>query len=237
MKTVADIHLHIIPDVDDGAREIDEAMEMIDLAVRQGAGILFATPHSSSFDYGDRTAFGAFEDLKALVEEIHPGLVLKLGTEMHCVADYVEENIDMLNKGYFPTMGGTRYVLTEFSPFRTTEEEAAFCVKKLMAAGYIPIIAHTERYMFVSTKSVNKLKELGALIQINYYSVEKEPDKQIKDLANELLREGLVDMMGSDGHRLDHRPSYLGTAELYSQYPEDYVDQITYGNVKRLLLS
>ena len=50
MKTVADIHLHIIPDVDDGAREIDEAMEMIDLAVRQGAGILFATPHSSSFD-------------------------------------------------------------------------------------------------------------------------------------------------------------------------------------------
>ncbi len=67
-------------------------------------------------------------------------------------------------------------MLTEFIPFRTTEEEAAFCVKKLTKAGYIPVIAHTERYKFAPTASVNKLKELGALIQINYYSVEKESD-------------------------------------------------------------
>ncbi|MCR5108536.1 MAG: hypothetical protein K6B28_10295 [Lachnospiraceae bacterium] len=237
MKALADIHLHIIPDVDDGARDIDEALEMIDMAVSQGIGVIFATPHSFAFDYGDGTAFEEFENLKEIVTEKYPGLEMRLGTEMHCVADYLEENIEMLNKGYYPTMGGTGYVLTEFRRFGTTEEEAIFCVKRLTEAGYIPIIAHVERYEFVSTESVNKLKELGSMIQINYFSVDKELEKQIRDLANELLRERLVDMMGSDGHRLDHRPPYLGTAELYDRYPEDYIAQITYGNVKKLLLS
>ena len=81
MKAVADIHLHIIPDVDDGAGDIDEALEMIDMAVGQGAGIIFATPHSFAFDNDDRAVFEKFENLNAIVSEKYPRLQFRLQTK------------------------------------------------------------------------------------------------------------------------------------------------------------
>ncbi len=234
-KTV-DIHLHIIPGLDDGAGDIIESLEMLKLAVDQGADAIIATPHSIAFRNNmDFIVRENYADLVSEARKYYPGVEIRLGSEVYCRRKNVMECIDLLDRGVYPTMNGTRYVLTEFSPYYINKEEAVFCTRSLLGAGYLPIIAHAERYG-LNLEDIRALKEEGALIQINVYSVEKETEQRINNLANQLLKERLADMAGSDGHSMTHRRPYLKTEVLYERYPADYVDRITYGNAMELLI-
>ena len=236
---MVDIHMHVIPAVDDGARSLKESLEMLRLAGAQGVTAVVATSHGEAFDRGySELVRSRFEELKKAAMDEIPSMQLYFGAEIYCSRYMIEKNISRLQRGVYPSMNGTRYVLAEFST-REEEEDAVYCLRKLQEAGYFPVLAHAERCGFVNECSARRLKEMNILIQINIYSVSQEPSDRIRERANMLLRNRLVDFTGSDAHRMDHRrPSVAdGISYLYENYDREYVDLILSGNATEKILN
>ena len=239
MTGITDIHTHIIPGVDDGAADIDESIELIRREIDQGVTCIFATSHNSAYDDDPANVTAAYKMLRSKVAELKLPVEIYRGCEILCYPEDMDDIILNLKRGVYPTMNKTRYVLIEFEPYLYPVEDALYCIKRLGGVGYVPITAHAERYDLTTTESAALMKDNGALIQINAYSVESERSDKIKGLANDLLQKGLVDFIGSDCHRLDHRPPVLqsGIEAVRRMCPEDYADAILCGNALRYLMS
>ena len=143
MQGFTDIHNHILFKVDDGSDSIEKSIEMIREEYKQGARKLILTPHydEESFNLSVDRWNSHFEELKAAVKDIYPDMKMYLGNEVLLCSDMVEK----LDAGKILTMAGSRYVLIEFYPMEdySTIERA---LSQLVNGGYIPIIAHCERY-------------------------------------------------------------------------------------------
>ena len=228
MKGLTDIHMHIIPGVDDGARDMEEAIEELQMSVRQGVERVVLTPHNFAFDDTPDEVEKNFTALKNEVKKLNLSVELFLGCEMLVFEDSVDECVRKLIEGIYPTMAGSTYVLTEFVPDYHTAEMAFLIIDRLVDAGYVPIIAHTERYDLTTLEVAREMVHRGALIQINAYSVKDEGRARTRDNANMLLREKLVGFIGTDAHRLSHRPPVIesGVKEILRLYGEAYAEQI-----------
>ena len=111
--TVADIHMHIIPDVDDGSRSMEESITLLRMSAAQGIGTVIATPHSWGIDTcGFEYMLSQYEVLKRTLRERQIPIQLHLGCEMLVFIDTVDDCIRKLNDGSYPTLAGSRYVLT-----------------------------------------------------------------------------------------------------------------------------
>ena len=231
-----DTHIHIIPGVDDGATDFLMARNILEKLIEQGVTELFATSHSDSFLANHQRVMDQYGKLNVLVEETNLPMKLHLGSEVYCEADLMEEIIQGLNDGTIPSLNGTKYVLTEF--YYTDKEEAFYCLTMLLNAGWIPVIAHAERYRNLDIPFYKAMKERGCLIQMNVFSVGEETNPCTRELAYRLLELRLVDFLGSDAHRTTHRPPRLtgGLEYLNKHLDESYVKEITYKNAERLLL-
>ena len=197
-----DIHTHILPAVDDGAEDLNMSLLMLLRAKEQGITRIFATPHSSAFDEHPKEVLEAFQNLYGKAAQMFPEIHLYLGCEVYCEADRMPEVLEKLRSGEYPTMNGTKYVLMEFS--RWVQPEAAVpCVKALLEAGYIPIIAHMEHYRYLQNnmRLVQQFRELRAKIQLNVGSLFDEMDESTKAWAKRLVLERKVDFLGPDAHR------------------------------------
>lgn len=129
------------------------------------------------------------------------GIELKLGTEYHVATDM----IDAFHGGLCHTLADTQYILTEYSH----SSEYSFVYKmtrEAIFAGYIPVIAHVERYECLRDISrIEDLQELGALIQVNADSVLGIDGRHFKRYTKKLLKAGLVDVIASDSHGTKER--------------------------------
>lgn len=238
MANYIDIHMHIVPGVDDGARDMDESLEEIRMSIRQGVGVIITTPHSFAFDYDAPRVFQQFELLKKRAEEEGLQVSLYLGCEVLMYPETADECIRKLKQGIYPTMNETKYVLTEFDPYSFTQEDAEYCADQVIKAGYIPIIAHAERYHFMTADGAAVLKNRGALLQINAYSVIKEKKDRIRNVTGEMLSRRLVDFVGTDAHRISHRAPDIETGSLAipQLYTEEYGRKILTENALKLLI-
>lgn len=252
---ITDIHMHIIPNVDDGSPGLEESISMLQMSAGQGVGTVIATPHSWGIEhYGIEHVLSRFELLKKAVTARKIPIHLYLGCEMLVKMKYdpswmyldgkgfpygdtVDDCIRKLENCGYPTMAGTRYVLTEFDE-QEEEENMGPCIQKLVCAGYIPIIAHAERYRKITMTIVRELKAYGAKIQINAYSIANEKRDKTRQLANGCLSEKLVDFIGSDAHRLDHRPPIIsdGVDAMIQLYTEEYARKVLEDNPRDLFL-
>lgn len=235
---MTDIHMHLIPGVDDGAEDRMMALLMLLRAGDQGITSVFATPHSSAFDMDPDGPWMAYEALRREAGEHFPDMKLHLGCEVSCHAAGMRRVVAALKNGKYPTMNGTDFVLTEFSHW-VTEEEPAVIVKKLVKEGFVPVIAHMERYQYLRSNMelVAALKKAGALIQVNTYSLCEEMEEEVRSWARRLVLEGQADFLGTDAHRTYHRPPCAegGLDWLYGSVNADYADALAWGNAKRLL--
>lgn len=231
-----DIHMHIIPGVDDGSHILEMSEEMLNMAALQGIDTVITTSHSEAFMRDAEAVLDSYQMLLKMVKAKNLPMKLYLGCEVYCEVGNMDAVLAGLATGRIPSMNGTRYVLTEF--YEVTRADAFYCVERLLAAGWIPILAHVERYLDVDIEAVARMKEMGCLMQVNVYSVYEESKDIIKERARELLRRGMVDFMGSDAHRIDHRPPAVekGMAYLYEHYEREYVDKILEGNAREFLL-
>lgn len=231
-----DIHIHVIPDIDDGSQSIEESLDMLRLAAGQGVTSVIATPHSSAFDFGSETVREQYESLLRAVSDENIPVEIFIGAEILCYESDMDEIIRYLQNGIYPTLNGTKYVLAEFFP-NASKKAIFYCLHRLQEAGYIPVMAHAERYHNFDLESALTLHAEGVLIQMNVYSVEEESYDRIKNRVRRLLDHKLVDFAGSDAHGMHHRPpAYTaGVNYLYRQYDREYVDKILQYNAAELL--
>lgn len=234
-----DVHMHLIPGVDDGAEDNMMSLMMLLRAKEQGITEIFATPHSSAFDANPKFVKSQFRQLQAQAGRMFPDIKLHLGCEVLCDSDDMTGVLTALKSGRYPTMNGSRYVLMEFSMW-VSPEATLPRVEALAQAGYIPIIAHMERYIYLrgNMELVEKFRDAGALIQINAYSLQEEPEETIRNWARQLVLSKKADFLGTDSHKTYHRPpsAISGLNWLYENVAADYADGLACGNSERLLL-
>ena len=238
-RNMIDIHMHLVPGVDDGALDLEMARVMMIRAKEQDISRIIATPHSEAFHFSKQDIRVIFQRLKATAAKVCPDMKLYLGCEVYCETGIMDQVREALDSGRYPTMNGTSYVLMEFSQW-VYPENTVPCVEALVKAGYRPIIAHMERYKFLrdNMELVNRFRDLGARIQLNAYSLFDEMDDSIRNWARRLVQERKVDFLGTDAHRTYHRPpsAEMGLNWLYENVEQEYADTIAWGNAQMLLL-
>lgn len=238
LSGITDVHVHLIPGVDDGAVSLGMSMHMLEMAKREGVTKIFATPHfgpGSGFMKPFHFVEEAFARLKAEAAVRFPELEIYRGNEI-----YYEENCipDWIEKGEACVMAGSKYVLFEFSPYCMPHvmERALLSV---LDRGWRPILAHGERYARCHGEFnvFERLWKSGVCLQINAYSLVEEKDQSIKDCARRLAKLELAHFIGSDAHRDDRRPPSLqpGVEYLYENCKKEYADSLVRENVSCIL--
>lgn len=232
---VCDIHAHVVPNIDDGAVDLQMSIDILRKAYSQGTKNIVCSSHS----WGNLNNYHKnLINLRNHAARENLNISLHSGCEINCSDDRIEDIIFKLNNNIIPTINNTRYVLVEFDPYEDFNVIER-CVQKLQESNYISIIAHIERYYEIqnNVKYIENLKELGCLFQINAYSLENATSMKIKNLARELLKQKYVSFIGSDAHRTDHRTYIIedGIKYIYENCDVEYAKDICYKNAERLL--
>lgn len=205
-----DIHAHIVPSVDDGARSAVEAYQLLDKAQSQRIGIIVATPHINDHAADDNIT-SIIQAVKRFCHVASNDTITILpGAEVMVRPDLVDLICKhpqlMLNRGQ-------RYVLVEL-PLTTLPIYAERALFEVQARGWVPIIAHPERYAFVQ-RDPNWLWQLlrnGALGQVTADSITLPRSHPIRRTAEILVKHSMVHVIASDAHSLSERPFRLWEA-------------------------
>ena len=236
MKGLYDIHCHILPGVDDGARNMEESLWMLNKEYQEGVRHVILTPHFryDMFEPHMNIVTRQFMQLRRAAMNIgDEGMRLYLGCELHSSMDMVE----CLKKGRRLTLAGSRYVLVEFSngDEKNYIEER---VRSLLMNGFIPIIAHVERYKATRNDIgfLTELKDMGAHIQVNADTISGQDGFGAKTFARKVMKHGLLDFVGSDGHRKTERIPEIGkcVAKMEKTMGSEYVKKIFIKNPRNI---
>jgi protein-tyrosine phosphatase len=205
-----DVHSHTVPSGDDGARSIEEAVELCRLALAGGTRVLFATPHAhADWDHYPRTA-----ERERVFEEAFPvvrntvaawGLELRRGWEAFPTVVQDRDPHDFV-------LEGTRAVLVEFPGSWLNRDDDSMLVLEaadiVLAAGLVPVIAHPERSIGLRSDLgvARALVERGCLLCPNGDSALGDNGPAVEETFWQLIDAGLVSLVASDGHRAQRPP-------------------------------
>lgn len=224
-----DLHCHILPGLDDGARHMEESLHMASLAVESGVTALTATPHCA--DGGVPDVLEAVQELRDALQEagiplqVYPGMEI-FGTE---------DTARLLRTGELLTLNGSRYPLIEFA-FDADGEWETQILEDVLRAGFVPVVAHPERYHWVqqNPRMLNVWASMGCLLQVNKGSLLGRFGEGPRQMAMEMTSRGFTTVVGSDAHYARVRTPWLYEAwellarwfapvaarELLEDYPE-----------------
>ncbi len=197
-----DVHSHILPGIDDGSEDLEESKSMLELAYNQGIRTIIATPH---YRRGQN-----IDELKRLTgllrqeaKKLDPEFGIFLGQELMDSEDTLEE----LLQGKALTMAESRYVLIEFYP-GVSYNRLCQRLRQLQMAGFIPIVAHAERYACLRESGQERLEELieaGNRIQMNYRSLSGSLLDKRTRWCRRQVQKGNVHLLGTDMHNTGSR--------------------------------
>jgi protein-tyrosine phosphatase len=197
-----DMHSHFIPGIDDGAATVEDSVNLVRAMADMGYKSIITTPHVMVDFYPNttETITNGLKILQAALLENNITIPVRAAAEY-----YIDENfVALLEKE--PLLAITKnQVLVEFSMLYEPPMlwEVIF---KMQSAGYVPIIAHPERYLFFHKEfhRYREFKDRGCLLQMNMLSLTGYYGKNIKHIADELLSKGMYDYCGSDMHHEKH---------------------------------
>lgn len=216
-----DIHCHLLYKVDDGSGSPEESVAMLREAAAQGITAIIMTPHyrHGMFPFDLERVVAHYERIKPVAKEL--GIELYLGTEYHVNSRI----IDYLRAGRCLTLAGTHYVLTEYA-YGTEYSYIQNMTRDLILQGFLPVIAHAERYECIQKKPERaaELQSAGALIQINCDAVLGMGGHAEKRCCKKLLREAYVDIIASDSHGIEQRVCHM--RKCYEHITKKYGGQI-----------
>lgn len=199
-----DLHAHILPGLDHGARDEEEAVAMCRLASADGIATIAATPHVSEvFPNPPERIRGAVDALRRRVLDAALPLRIVVGGDYHVRPD--------LAPGAVVTLGDNgRYFLLEF-PFQVLPPRADAFVLLLRQRGLVPIVTHPERTLALQAdwRRLEPIVKAGALVQLTAGSLLGEFGPAAAECAARLLREGWAHLLASDAHWRDERPPLL----------------------------
>lgn len=234
-KKYADIHIHLLYGVDDGAVDEREMYEILDAAYADGSRVICATPHFHPVYFGDNISETqtAFDALKLYAGK-YDDLQLYSGNELR----YSQNCIEFLKNGTCRTLNGTKYVLVDFLE-NDGADYIVSSVLKLLNAGYIPVLAHAERYakFHSDCSEIRFLKEHGAVIQVDAQSPFGGWGYGSKIRSRKILKLCLADVVASDAHDTSYRPPQMGNCYDYvsRKCGEEYAKLIFWDNPIRIV--
>ena len=198
---MTDIHSHILFDVDDGSRSIEESIELLKQLKEIGFNNVILTPHyieGSEYCSENKEKNKKLNEIKQELEKQNVDINICLGNEV-----FINDNIyELIKEGIIHTLNNTRYVLVEL-PFHNPIVNLEDIIYELKLKGLKPIIAHPERYYYFQKnyKEVDRLREEGFLFQANYASILGYYGKDSKKLLKYMLKKQYIDYFGTDVHR------------------------------------
>ena len=199
-----DMHSHLLPGIDDGVESFGEAIEMIKKFSALGYKKLIITPHIMG-DFYKNTPAGIsakLEELKKLLVENKVEIKLEFAAEYY-LDEWFMESLKRSDK--LLSFGEDKFLLFETSYINESSQlyEAIFLLK---ASGYIPVLAHPERYTYLysSFDRFVELKEKGVLFQLNINSISGYYSPAAKKFAEKLIDKNMIEFIGSDCHGVRH---------------------------------
>lgn len=207
-----DIHTHILPDFDDGSSSEEMSFCMLKEEIEQGVREVILTPHSFSRDckcIDKHQILSRFETFKRRASALP--VKLSIGEEIFFsepgFLQYVRED-------RFLKLGESRYYLVEFN-MEEDDCDIENAVYDLISSGYPVILAHPERYRYMSIGLMDRLKAVGCRFQLNASSLLGGNGRRIKKLSKAMVRSGYCDFIGSDCHNLASRKPNLKEGRDY----------------------
>jgi protein-tyrosine phosphatase len=199
-----DIHSHVLPGIDDGAKDLDASIALIEKMSSYGIKNLITTPHILGGVYPNTPKI-IKSKLQAIKNELLKRNITDIG--IAAAAEYMMDAqfSAMIEKNEALLTLKDNFVLVEMSYFSAPINlyEVLF---QLQLKGYKPVLAHPERYNFYHTdfKSYYKLKQAGCLFQLNLLSLTDQYGKGVQKTATKILKENLYDFVGTDTHHQNH---------------------------------
>ncbi len=233
---LADIHCHMLPGIDDGAADLRISLTMLQMAAGDGIREIIFTPH---WRYDRHSA--SPETVRAMTAKMQEhvdeqGWPLKLYTGNELM--YSSGAVSMLLKGEVLTLADSDHILVEFDP-SDPRSRIRNGLYEIRAAGFVPVLAHVERYEELVTHpdSIDELIDMGVRIQVNAGSISGRFGGGAKRFTGRLLKERLVHYVASDAHDLRRRPPLLMECMRYvtRKCGDGYAAEVFYGNARRIL--
>jgi protein-tyrosine phosphatase len=227
-----DIHTHVLAGLDDGARSMEDSVEMIRIAAETGTTDLVASPHANldfSFDPG------LVEQRIAELEKAAGSLRIHCGCDFHLYFDNIQDALAHPSKY---TINHKRYLLVEFPDIliaKSTPEVFA----QLLAHGMTPVITHPERNYLLHRRmeEMESWIESGCLVQVTAQSLLGRFGGEARDVAQRLMKRGLVHFIASDAHDTEDRPPRLDLAYNYvaSRYGRERAELLFVTNPRAVI--
>ncbi|SFB84816.1 CpsB/CapC family capsule biosynthesis tyrosine phosphatase [Butyrivibrio sp. YAB3001] len=231
MKSSIDIHCHILPGVDDGSPDMESSLKMLQIAKENSVEQIILTPHHKPMHHNVSPEHNKKYTEILQKEAAKAGIEIRLysGNEIY----YSDETQVELEEGKICTLAGSDYVLVEFhptNPFKAIHNG----IYQVQSAGFIPILAHVERYSdIVSHMSyVEDLIKMGCYIQVNASSIMGKYGFWISRFTKKLLKKELVHFIASDAHDTQKRAPNLLDCRNYvtKRFGEEYSDRLFFTN-------
>lgn len=198
-----DIHNHILPGIDDGAKTVEDSMNIINGFAAFGVHDFIATPHimHNYYDNTPTTIQNAMHVLQeALSAQNGRDVSVRVAAE-HMIDSHFEQLLEEQKV----MLLGREHLLIEMSYLQPpiNFDEA---VKAITNKWFFPILAHPERYNFLHSRrrKYAEFKEQNILFQLNMLSLGEYYGKEVSKIALKLLEEGMIDFIGSDVHHVEH---------------------------------
>jgi protein-tyrosine phosphatase len=197
-----DVHSHFIPGIDDGAKTIEDSLELIGAMEKMGYTKVITTPHIMS-DYYRNTPeiiLGGLDLVRNALAKSGSKMQIEAAAEYYIDFDFQEK----IKEKKLLTFGNN-YVLFEM-PFIGEPQILNTVIFDMQMAGYKPVLAHVERYQFWHTdyEKIQSMKDKGVLLQLNINSLSGYYSPQVRKLAEKMIDENMFDVLGSDCHHTGH---------------------------------
>lgn len=228
---MVDLHNHILPGIDDGAKNMEETLRMGEIAEAEGFSKIIATPHCIEGEFTLKR-----EQFLCIINRVNEYFIENAvnievlpGSEVYISPDLPSK----LKKGEIFTLNDTPYILVEF-PMGSVPIYTEDILYEMRLLGYKPVIAHPERYIRV-TEDPNYLKDLieqGNYVQINSLSATKVLGEKTKKTAEILLKHKMVHFIGTDAHTSRTRSPRIQEAleQMRRWVGDEYVEEIINNN-------
>ncbi len=224
-----DIHTHVLPGLDDGAKDLEESLAMLKGFALNGVTDVFLTSHVAPRRgyLNDKLILQkAFDHLKEAAKDIP--INLYLGSEID--QDKALESIIEMS----PLMHDSSFVLIDFGMRKVDIEDIVY---ELKIKGYKVIIAHPERYFYTTYLDLVRLKKQGVYFQVSAPHLVKQGSKEAQKIAHRLLKDDLIDFIASDAHNAFNVDVMAKAKKVVIKKKDDITaHKLFYENAKKLLI-
>lgn len=239
-----DLHTHLLPGIDDGAKNLEETLEMLRIAHAGGTRRVVATPHMYhplfSNDMAEVEALFARTgaELERRSEEPECAflreMTMNLGSENYLSTEFLVA----LSEGRVLPLHGGSCLMIEFSGWLSPDGMEA-ALERILEHGLVPVIAHAERYVPFSRsrKRMTRWRDMGCLLQINGSSLLGRAGRALRRIGLSLIKRDLVHLIASDGHDAEFRtPDLRAVFDLLKKrISEERISELMSANPTRIL--